>query len=188
MPILRKATYGNLGVEHTLCPLLTLIARTPDHLCPSQLVLPRLRTLIAHTRPPIHLLERQLLNQLRPRVRGSLKLLDVLLTIPLIMQHLHIMLANELVKVFLGLSNVRFGLGVDGEGDFGRGRQGRAGGSGACRPEVDFVVGQGTDDELGHTEGGRAVHAGVFTQETTLAVLEHDDYNEMSMYQSIIRL
>jgi len=74
-----------MGVQHGLSPRLTLVASTPDNLCPSELVLPGLSAFVTNAWSPKHLVEGELLHELSPSVRGCLELLDVFLSITLVM-------------------------------------------------------------------------------------------------------
>jgi hypothetical protein len=95
IPPARLHTHRRVRVQHRLCPRLALIARTPDHLRPSLLVLARLAALVRHTRPAKHLVERELLHKLHPRVRRHLEPLHQLLPVPFIVQNLpHVSLAH----------------------------------------------------------------------------------------------
>lgn len=80
--------YRLVRVQHGLRPRLALVACAADRLRAALLVLACLRTLVADSRPVVHLVERELLDELCPGVRRGLGLLDILLAVALIMQHL----------------------------------------------------------------------------------------------------
>ena len=169
-----KTTYSLGRVEHGLSPRLTLIARGANDLRATELVLTRLRALVAHAGAAEHLVERELLDHLRPCVGGCLERLNVLLAVALVVEDLHVMLPDERVEVLLRLCDILARLAVEREREFLRGLECRASRS---RRKVDLAGGEGGEDELVQAERGRAIHAGVLAEETGFAVLVNDDCN-----------
>lgn len=77
-----------LRVQHSFCPRFTLAASTANDLSPPKLVFARLGALIGNTGTAEHLVEGQLLDQLRPCVGGCLELFDVVFAIPFVVKNL----------------------------------------------------------------------------------------------------
>lgn len=88
--------YSLSWVEHGFCPCFALIAGTTNNFSPAKLIFTCLSTLITHSWPVEHLVEGQLLHQLRPSIRGGFELLNILFAIPFVVQNLPITHGTQL--------------------------------------------------------------------------------------------
>ena len=79
---------GRGRVEHRADLCRCLITRASDHLCPAVLKLASLCALVSDAGPAVHLLESELLNELRLCVRGKLVFLHEGLPIAFVVQDL----------------------------------------------------------------------------------------------------
>ena len=159
-------------VEHRLGPRPALRARRPDDLRAPALELARLRALVAHAGAAAQLVERELHDELRARVRRHPVALQLVLPVPLVVQHRHVVRADERVKVRLGRADRRPRRAVERKRQLPRRRQV---GADRGRPVVDPPRGERREDKLRHAERRRAVHARVLAQEPRLPILKHNE-------------
>jgi hypothetical protein len=115
----KKATHCCIRVDHRLDPRFALLTRRTDDFSPPTLELPRLRTLVRDTRPPFELVERQLLHELRPRIGRCFELLDQVLAVRVVVEHLEVMRADEFVEILLRLFHVGKNSVIGCQDDFG---------------------------------------------------------------------
>ena len=166
----------HVRVQHRLRPRLALAARTPDHLRPPLLVFPRLAALVRHPGPAHHHLERQLLDQLHPRVRRHLEFLHHLLAVPLVVQHLHLMLAHQRVKVLTCGVNIPVAPRVQLKRELDWRPESRPRRRRPRRPEIHLARRKRRQHELVHPQRRRPVHARVLSEKPGPPIVKHEHW------------
>lgn len=89
---------------------------------------------------------------------------------------MHIVLANQVTEGNLGLLDMLIDSFIDNELEFCWCRQTFTGLRHPRRAKIDLLGSQGGQGELVHTQGGGPIHTGMFAEETGLAVLKYDHY------------
>jgi len=84
------------------------------------------------------------------------------------------MLANQVIKGDLGILDILADSLIDDELEFCRCGQPLTGLRRPMRAKIGLLSSQGGQGKFVHTQGGGSIHAGMFAEETRLAVFKHD--------------